>query len=201
MNTGRLLARVVIGGLFVGHGTQKLLGKFDGPGIDGTREMMESLEMRPATAHAYAAGITETAGGALLALGAATPVAAASLIGVMITAIRKVHGKNGPWITDHGYEYNLVMIAALMAIVDGGPGPISVDKLRGKSKRGFPAMVGALGLGAAASTLAIEVGRRGKPTQIDVAGYEAKHAEQPQPTPAPSPTETAMTTEAQPPLS
>jgi putative oxidoreductase len=194
MNTGRLVARGVIGGLFVGHGLQKLAGKFDGPGIEGTKGMMESLEMRPAAAHAYAAGITETTGGALLALGAATPLAAASLIGVMITAIRKVHGQNGPWNADKGYEYNLVLIAALLAIVDGGPGPVSIDALRRKSRRGFPAMVGALGLGAAASTIAIELGRRGKTQQIDVAGYEARHAEQPQPT------ETAMTTESQPPL-
>jgi putative oxidoreductase len=29
---GRLAARAVIGGLFIGHGTQKLFGWFDGPG-------------------------------------------------------------------------------------------------------------------------------------------------------------------------
>jgi putative oxidoreductase len=208
MNTGRLVARTVIGGLFVGHGLQKLAGKFDGPGIEGTKDMMESLEMRPAPLHAYAAGLTETAGGAMLALGAATPVAAASLIGVMLTAIRKVHLKNGPWNSDQGYEYNLVLIAALLAIVDGGPGPVSIDALRRKSRRGFPAMVGALGLGAAASTVAIELGRRGKSRRIDVAGYEAKHAQEARETQEsaesqdsqPAPTETAMTTESQTPL-
>jgi putative oxidoreductase len=36
MNAGRLIARVVIGGLFVGHGTQKLFGWFGGPGPEGT---------------------------------------------------------------------------------------------------------------------------------------------------------------------
>jgi putative oxidoreductase len=199
MNTGRRIARVVIGGLFVGHGSQKLLGKFDGPGIEGTSEMKESIPMRPAKAPAYAAGVTETVGGSMLALGAATPLAAASLIGVMITAIRKVHLPNGPWIQDRGYEYNLVMIAALMAIVDGGPGPVSVDTLRRKSRRGFPASVAALGIGAAASTIAIELGRRGAPRpaehQVDVAGYEAEQqqeitlpAEAKMPT-APMPTE------------
>lgn len=197
MNTGRLAARLVIGGLFVGHGLQKLQGKFDGPGIEGTTEMMESLEMRPATAHAYAAGVSETAGGAMLAAGAATPLAAASLIGVMITAIRKVHLKNGPWIMNQGYEYNLVLIAALLAIVDGGPGPISVDALRRKSRRGFPAMVGALGIGAAASTIAIELGRRSTEHSIDLAGYEsARKAETPasdEIVPAPLPTEAPAT--------
>ncbi len=174
MNTGRLLARLVVGGLFVGHGLQKLDGRFDGPGIDGTKEMMKSLEMRPATAHAYAAGVTETAGGAMLAAGAATPLAAASLIGVMITAIRKVHLKNGPWNSNGGFEYNVVLIAALLAIVDGGPGPVSVDALRRKSRRGLPAALGALGLGAAASTIAIELGRRGTQREIDIAGYESE---------------------------
>ncbi|HVV76136.1 MAG TPA: DoxX family protein [Mycobacteriales bacterium] len=188
MNTGRLIARGVIGGLFVGHGLQKLTGQFDGPGIEGTKGMMDSLEMRPATAHAYAAGVTETAGGALLALGAATPLAASSLIGVMITAIRKVHAKNGPWNSQQGYEYNLVLIAALMAIVDGGPGPVSIDKLRGKAAHGFPAMLGALGLGAAASTIAIELGRRGRPRQIDLTHHES---EQPQEHQQAMPTEAA----------
>ena len=102
MNTGRLAARVVIGGHFVGHGLQKLQGKFDGPGIDGTAEMMDKIGMRPAVPNAYAAGVTETAGGAMPVLGASTPLAAAALIGTMITAIRTVHGKNGLWVTDRG---------------------------------------------------------------------------------------------------
>ena len=29
----------------------------------------------------------------------------------MLTAIHRVHLKNGPWLTDQGYEYNLVLIA------------------------------------------------------------------------------------------
>jgi putative oxidoreductase len=176
MNSGRLAARLVIGGLFVGHGMQKLQGSFDGPGIEDTAKMMDRIDMRPGVANAYAAGITETAGGAMLALGAATPLAAASLIGTMITAIRKVHGKNGPWITDRGWEYNAVLIAALLAIVDGGPGPVSVDAIRRKSSRGPFAMLGALGLGAAASTIAVELGRLGAPHEIDLTSYEPKHA-------------------------
>jgi putative oxidoreductase len=177
MHSGRLVARLVIGGLFVGHGLQKLRGDFDGPGIEGTAKMMDSIGMRPAVPNAYAAGIAETTGGAMLALGAATPFAAAALIGTMITAIRTVHAPNGPWNSDRGYEYNLVLIAALMAIVDGGPGPISVDKLRRHGSRGFLAMLGSLGLGAAASTIAVELGRAGGPSRIDLTQYEPKHAE------------------------
>ena len=99
MKIGRLLVRLVVGGLFIGHGTQKLFGWLGGPGPDGAEEMMYKLDMHPARQNALAAGATETAGGALLALGAGTPLAAASLIGVMLTAIGKVHAANGPWNT------------------------------------------------------------------------------------------------------
>src|SRR5580698_9763989 len=129
MKIGRLAVRTVIGGLFVGHGLQKLTGAFDGPGIDGTSQTMAKIGMRPARANAYAAGVTETVGGGLFALGAATPLAGASLIGTMVTAIRKVHGPNGPWITKQGYEYNLVLILAILGVIDGGPGALSIDRL------------------------------------------------------------------------
>ena len=35
MALGTLLLRLTVGGLFVGHGLQKLTGAFDGPGLDG----------------------------------------------------------------------------------------------------------------------------------------------------------------------
>ena len=39
-------------------------------------------------------------------LGLATPLSAATLTSVMLTAINRVHLKNGPWATNGGYEYN-----------------------------------------------------------------------------------------------
>lgn len=174
MGFGRLIARAVIGGLFVGHGTQKLFGSFGGPGLDGAAGMMESLNLRPARRNALAAGVTETAGGALLAAGLATPAAAASLIGVMVTAIRTVHLKNGPWAANGGYEYNVVLITALLALVDGGPGKLSLDAWLGMDRTDSRWALGALALGAAASTATIELGRRGgpasPPTAPEVAG-------------------------------
>jgi len=122
MSIARLAARVVIGGLFVGHGTQKLFGWFGGPGPEGTEAMMESLQLRPAKAHARLAGATETVAGSLLAVGLATPAAAAGLTGVMTTAIRKVHLPNGPWAANGGWEYNVVLIAAVAALAETGPG-------------------------------------------------------------------------------
>lgn len=104
MSVERLATRVLIGGLFIGHGGQKLFGWFGAPGRAGTEGMMESLQMRPAKAHAVAAGVSETVGGALLVAGLATPLAAATITGVMTTAIRKVHAPNGPRTTNGGWE-------------------------------------------------------------------------------------------------
>ncbi|MBA2560475.1 MAG: DoxX family protein, partial [Propionibacteriales bacterium] len=127
MNIARLAARAVIGGLFIGHGTQKLKGWFGGPGLEGTDQMMQALGMYPPRRNSIAAGVTETAGGTLVAAGLATPLASAALIGQMIVAIRKVHLSNGPWVINGGYEYNLVLIAALLALAEEGPGDISLD--------------------------------------------------------------------------
>lgn len=127
MKFARLLLRLVVGGLFFGHGAQKLFGWFGGYGLDATAQGFDSMGMRPGRHHAIAAGATEAGGGALLALGLATPLAATGLISVMLTAINRVHFKNGIWNTEQGYEYNLVLIAALLALVEAGPGPRSFD--------------------------------------------------------------------------
>jgi len=160
MHVGRLAARVLIGGLFVGHGTQKLFGWFGGGGRDATAQTMEKLQMEPARVQALAAGITETAGGAALAAGFATPLAASSLIGVMATAIRTVHGPNGPWVTEGGYEYNAVLIATLAALAEEGPGPFSVDAALGFGRPGWKWGAGALALGALSSTAVVASGRK-----------------------------------------
>src|SRR5438477_4425396 len=46
MSDGLLLLRVVVGGTMAGHGAQKLLGWFDGPGLGGVRKMLGSFGFR-----------------------------------------------------------------------------------------------------------------------------------------------------------
>jgi putative oxidoreductase len=136
MRIGRLLLRVCVGGFFVGHGTQKLFGWFGGGGLQGTSDMFEQLGLRPAKANAIAAGAAEAGGGALLAAGLATPLAASALTATMITAIETVHAKNGPWATKGGYEYNAVLIAAALALVEVGPGALSLEGRLGRERSG-----------------------------------------------------------------
>jgi putative oxidoreductase len=173
MSVGRLGVRLLVGGLFVGHGTQKLFGWFGGPGRAGTEGMMEALEMRPAKVHAALAGATETAGGALLAAGLATPLAASALTGVMTTAIRKVHLANGPWNANGGWEYNAVLIGAVTALVETGPGDLSLDRALGIERTGPAWALGALATGVATSFLTMAVARRGRPSVTSAAGQAA----------------------------
>ena len=152
----RLILRVLMGTLFMGHGLQKLRGWFGGYGLEGTGQYFESLGLRPGKRHATVAGAAETAGGALLALGFLTPVASAALIGTMATAVKTVHLEKGPWVSEGGWEYNAVVIAALAALTETGPGALSLDRSIGTELSGpFWALAAlAAGLGGAAANLA-----------------------------------------------
>jgi putative oxidoreductase len=153
MDLGRTVLRFVVGPLFVGHGTQKLFGWFGGHGLDGTGGFFESLGLKPGKRHATAAGAAETAGGALLTLGALTPVASGLITGTMITAIRKAHADKGPWVSNGGYEYNLTIIAAMLALTEAGPGRPSVDESAFPWLKGNGIALAQFAVAAAASTL------------------------------------------------
>jgi putative oxidoreductase len=182
MSFGIAILRAVIGGLFIGHGLQKLLGKFGGHGLEGTAGWMESVDMRPGKVQATAAGLAETGGGALLVAGAMTPAAASALTGSMTVAIAKVHGANGPWSQNGGYEFPLVMTAALFAITASGPGALSVDR----RTWGTPWAIAALGSGVAAGYGMMELSKRTPaPEQQSAPGGNGsgngQPAEEPQP--------------------
>jgi putative oxidoreductase len=151
MGLFRFLARVTIGLLFVGHGTQKLFGWFGGSGPEGTGRFFEQVGLRPGRRSALAAGAAEAGGGLLFALGAATPLAAAAVSGSMITAIKTVHWEKGIWTSAGGYEYNLVLLAAVFGLTENGPGAWSVDAALGRSRWGTGWAFAALGAGALGS--------------------------------------------------
>jgi putative oxidoreductase len=165
MKFGRFLLRIIMGGLFVGHGTQKLKGWFGGHGLDATASFFEQLGLRPGRRNAIAAGAAEAGGGAALALGFATPFAAAALIGTMLTAVKRVHLKNGPWVSDGGYEYNLTLICAALLLAELGPGPVSVDHLIGTEKSGPGWSLAALAMGGAGAVAAHQLAQTAPPAQ------------------------------------
>jgi putative oxidoreductase len=158
MGLGKLLLRLIVGGVFVAHGTQKLFGWFGGGGIEGTEKMVAAQRMNPPRRNALAVGLAETLGGVGIALGAATPVATAVVTAAMATAFTKVHGKNGFFNSNRGYEFNLTLVGAAAAMTIDGPGPLSVDAVAGRPRWGVFAGVAALAAGWLASSFAIELG-------------------------------------------
>jgi putative oxidoreductase len=151
MGLWRLILRLTMGFLFVGHGTQKLFGWFEGEGVEKTGETMDELGLHPGRPHAVMAGLTEASSGALLLAGAEVPAAAGGITAVMLTAIKRVHLRNGPWVTKGGYEYPLVAIASALALVESGPGMLSVDRLRGRERYGAGWAAMAFGAGSLAA--------------------------------------------------
>jgi putative oxidoreductase len=164
MDVGLLVLRVVVGVLLAGHGAQKLFGWFGGYGLAGTGGAFEGMGLRPGRAMAAAAGLSEFAGGVLLALGLLTPLAAALLIATMAMAIAIVHWRNGPWVTEGGFEYNLVLIAVAFAVTAVGPGKYSLDHALNLDLAGldWAALALAVGVvGALAIAAMAHVQRRG----------------------------------------
>ena len=179
-----LLVRAVVGSLFVGHGAQKLFGWFGGHGPEATGQFFENVGVRPGRRNAIAAGTSEAVGGALLIAGLFTPLAGAALSAVMITAIRQVHGGKGPWVTEGGYEYNLVLLATMFALTEAGPGPISLDRALGTERCGTRWAIAQFAAGAAGSVLITKLGESAASDTADPAPAASDRADTPAQAPA-----------------
>lgn len=158
MGLGRLLLRVVVGGVFVAHGMQKLTGALGGGGLEGTEKMVAAQRMNPPRRNALAVALGETLAGVGLVLGLATPVATTLATATMATAYRKVHRAKGFFNSKGGYEFNLTLVAAAAAVTADGPGPISLDAVVGKARWGAFAAAAAVAAGWIGSSFAIELG-------------------------------------------
>lgn len=129
MSTGLLIIRLVIGLTFMGHGAQKLFGWFGGHGLKGTAGWLESIGVKPGVLMAFLAGAGELVGGLLFAAGFLTPVGALLIVVTMLVAIFTVHGKNGYWATESGFEYNVILIAVAIGVALTGPGSYALDAI------------------------------------------------------------------------
>ena len=141
---GPVVLRVVCGVMFVAHGMQKLFGMFDGGGLAGTAAYLDSLGLSPGYPLAVAVGLTEFVGGLMLVAGVLTRYVTVALIAVMLGAIWSLHLGNGFFLNwantpgrGHGVEYDLVIVAALLAIMLSGPGALSVDYRRARSAEAY----------------------------------------------------------------
>ncbi|MGH3830261.1 MAG: DoxX family protein [Pseudonocardiaceae bacterium] len=132
------MLRLVLATVFIAHGSQKLFGGFGGGGLFGglgggglssTARFMAAHGLTPGFLFAVLGGLAEFAGGILIALGLLTVFGAAINIAVQIGAIATQTWAAGFFVAQHsGFEYNLVLIAALLAVA-AAPGRVSLDHL------------------------------------------------------------------------
>lgn len=134
---GPAVLRVALAIVFIAHGAQKLFGIWGGHGLDGTAGFFAMMNLQPAMPLAIAVAVVEFGGGVLLLLGAFTFVTSLLLTLDMVVAIIKVHLAAGFFLNwnhvpgqEHGFEYNLVLIAALVSLMLTGPGALSIDARR-----------------------------------------------------------------------
>jgi len=128
MNTGLAIARLVLGLLMAAHGAQKLFGWFGGYGLSGVSSWLESIGFRPGKSFAVAAGVSEFAGGLLLAAGLLGPLGPALIVATMIVAAGSVHWPN-VFATRNGIELPLIYAAGATALALTGFGQYSLDQV------------------------------------------------------------------------
>jgi putative oxidoreductase len=119
-NWGLFIVRITLGAIFIAHGSQKVLGLFGGPGLEGFAQW--SATMGISTPLAYLGACAELLGGILLLTGIAAELGALLVIGVMLGAVWFVHWSHGFFVQDGGFEYPLSLIFFALAILVGGPG-------------------------------------------------------------------------------
>ena len=130
-DTGLLVMRLGLGAVLMAHGAQKLFGWFGGSGIEGTAGGMESMGFEPGRESAIAAGLGEAGGGALLAVGLATPAAGAAAAGAMAAATA-VHWEHGLFGTQGGFEFPLLLGLGSVGLGLTGAGSLSLDEATGR---------------------------------------------------------------------
>jgi putative oxidoreductase len=120
------ILRLALGLVFVLHGLQKVFGMFGGPGMEGFTGFMGSLKLAQPAVWAWAVAIGELAGGIFLALGILPRVSAAVLALIMAGAVVFVHGSNGYFAANGGYEYPLLIFMVSVALIFSGGGRLSL---------------------------------------------------------------------------
>ena len=122
-----LPVRLALFATFFYHGTQMLFGLFDGPGLEGTKEMFIEMGFPVPKVFAFLLAIVETLGSIAFLVGAGVRFFGLLLIGLMIGGMVRVHGANGWGVTSGGIEFNVAIIAMILAVMLRGPGHGSIE--------------------------------------------------------------------------
>ena len=129
--------RLIIGFGFMAHGWAKLVR-----GPEGFARLLEQIGAPLPQVTAWVSTLIEVLGGLAILAGAFVAVVSVPLIVMMLVAMFTVHLRygfsaittigltaDGPQFGPPGIEVNLLYIAGLFALILGGAGPFSIDRL------------------------------------------------------------------------
>jgi len=120
--------RLAMGVAFIGHGLQKVLGSFGGPGLKQFASFPAPFPfMKPAAAWMGAAAFAELIGGVSILLGLFTRIGAFLIVCVMLTAIVGVLWPK--FFAPEGMELAVAFLGMALALLILGGGQASVDRL------------------------------------------------------------------------
>lgn len=122
VEVGLLVTRLVLGIVFLAHGTQKVFGWWGGGGLSATVVAFGHLGFPPGAA--YLASFVELLGGIALVLGLLSRAAALALAIEMAVATVRVHLPHGFFMGQPapGIEYSLALLAMAVTVFLAGPG-------------------------------------------------------------------------------
>src|SRR5271154_7039423 len=127
-----IAARTALAWIFIYHGSGKLFGWFNGPGIHQTAlYFSNTAHLHPGGLFAVLGGVIEFGGGIAMALGFAARLAGLALFGDMVMAMITVTWSTGiaSVTSPPGYQINLALAVLALIIVLLGAGRFSVDAL------------------------------------------------------------------------
>lgn len=131
--------RLALGVVVLPHGLQKVFGWFGGWGLDGTLGWFGSIGI-PAFLGILAIA-ADFAGAIAVIAGIGTRIAAFGIAVNMVVAALVVHRPNGFFMNwagnqaGEGYEFHILAAAIALAVVLGGAGRWSIDRLLASRKQ------------------------------------------------------------------
>jgi len=122
------------------HGSQKIFGMYDGPGLQGFADYVATLGVPMFLG--YLAAFAEFLGSLGMLFGFLTRIAAFGIFCTMAFAVFRVNCAGGffmNWAVEpgkgHGYEYSMTLMLVALALMIGGAGRLSFDR-RLSTRRG-----------------------------------------------------------------
>lgn len=123
---GLAILRVVVGVIFIAHGAPSIFG-----GIETMTAFMDSVGIPAPAVAAWAISLLEFLGGIALVAGFLVTPVALLLTAHMMVGIVTVHAARGFYVlgpnANGGIEFSLLLAAALLMLVFGGPGLAAMD--------------------------------------------------------------------------